>query len=189
MRIIAGEFRHRGLQAPRGLAVRPSSDRLRETLFNILGESIRQRLFVDLYAGSGAVGLEAWSRGARPVLWVEKAAAALAALRGNLRALGLSEDGVCARSVEAMMRASAWPVAADPEGACIFLDPPYGDEAAYARVLAQLDARTGLAPAGSRVIAETRRGVTLPAQVGRLQLTRAHPAGSQQLWFYRAESL
>ena len=84
MRIIAGTFRSRALQAPPGLATRPTSDRLRETLFNVLAPRIVGAAFLDLYAGSGAVGMEALSRGAAQVTFVERAPAALKVLRANL---------------------------------------------------------------------------------------------------------
>jgi 16S rRNA G966 N2-methylase RsmD len=89
MRIIAGSLRSRRLEAPPGLATRPSSDRLRETLFNVLATRIEGAAFLDLYAGSGAVGLEALSRGAAQVEFVERAPAALKILRGNLERLGI----------------------------------------------------------------------------------------------------
>src|SRR5579863_1484979 len=91
MRIIAGTFRSRPLQAPAGLATRPTSDRLRETLFNVLAPRIEGARFLDLYAGSGAVGLEALSRGAEHVVFVERAPAALRVLRANLDKLGIKE--------------------------------------------------------------------------------------------------
>ena len=87
MRIIAGQFRSRTLQAPAGLGTRPTSDRLRETLFNVLAPRIQGAAFLDLYAGSGAVGIEALSRGAASVAFVERAPAALAMLRANLARL------------------------------------------------------------------------------------------------------
>ena len=89
MRVIAGTYRSRRLNTLRGLAMRPTSDRTRETLFNILSEEVRDSMFVDLFAGSGAVGIEALSRGAREVCFVERAGPALKALRANLQALGL----------------------------------------------------------------------------------------------------
>src|SRR5580658_2876803 len=96
MRIIAGRYRSRGLAAPPGLATRPSSDRLRETLFNVLAPRFQIShegvTFLDLYAGSGAVGLEALSRGAASVTFVERAQPALKVLRANLASLGV-EDG------------------------------------------------------------------------------------------------
>src|ERR1019366_8487953 len=91
MRIIAGSLRSRVLQAPAGLATRPTSDRLRETLFNVLAPRIEGAIFLDLYAGSGAVGIEAVSRGAAQVTCVERAPAALKVLSTNLAGLGIAE--------------------------------------------------------------------------------------------------
>src|ERR1017187_4702734 len=93
MRVIAGTYRSRKLQTLRGLALRPSSDRLRETLFNILGPAVADSVFVDLFAGSGAVGIEALSRGARRAIFVENHAAAADLLRGNLQSLGIALVG------------------------------------------------------------------------------------------------
>src|ERR1035441_3542785 len=91
MRIIAGQYRSRTLEAPAGLGTRPTSDRLRETLFNVLAPRIEGAAFLDLYAGSGAVGIEALSRGAASVTFVERAPAALLVLRANLARLGVCE--------------------------------------------------------------------------------------------------
>src|ERR1700735_2022568 len=87
MRVIGGTYRSRRLIAPRGLATRPTSDRLRETLFNILAPRIEGAVFADLYAGSGAVGIEALSRGARLRYFVNNAQPAVAAIRENLASL------------------------------------------------------------------------------------------------------
>ena len=92
MRVIAGTYRSRILQAPPGTATRPTSDRLRETLFNILSPRIPGCRFVDLYAGTGAVGIEALSRGAAFVWFAENHPAALKSLRANLQSLGLKQD-------------------------------------------------------------------------------------------------
>src|SRR5271167_2175705 len=89
MRVIAGTHRSRQLISPRGLATRPTSDRLRETLFNILAPRIPGARFADLYAGSGANGIEALSRGASMVLFVENAESAMEAIRLNLKSLGI----------------------------------------------------------------------------------------------------
>src|SRR4029077_20381785 len=89
MRVIAGKFRSRRLKGPGNLRRRPTSDRLRETLFNILGSSIEDSLFVDLYAGTGAIGIEAISRGARKVIFVESDAKAAKLVRDNLAALDM----------------------------------------------------------------------------------------------------
>src|SRR5580692_6066370 len=117
MRIIAGSFGSRRLEAPPGLSTRPTSDRLRETLFNVLAprfdlvnprEAGAGAAFLDLYAGSGAVGLEALSRGAAHVTFVERSPVALKVLRSNLERLGIESGfAVRAESVSAFLRAVA----------------------------------------------------------------------------------
>ncbi|HEX8763875.1 MAG TPA: RsmD family RNA methyltransferase, partial [Candidatus Acidoferrum sp.] len=89
MRIIAGAYRSRILKSPKGLALRPTSDRLRETLFNVLGPSVAGSRFLDLFAGTGAIGLEALSRGANAVVFVENHAPAAVLIRSNLASLGI----------------------------------------------------------------------------------------------------
>lgn len=121
-RIVAGTAGGRRLVVPRGRGTRPTSDRVREGLFSALGGDLTGRSFLDLYAGSGAIGLEAASRGAAPVVLVERAAAALAALRANVAALGLPAASVRAASVPALLSEPA------PGGFdVVFLDPPYAD--------------------------------------------------------------
>ena len=137
MRIIAGSLRSRTLQAPPGVATRPTSDRLRETLFNVLAPRIDGAAFLDLYAGSGAVGIEALSRGAAHVTFVERAPVALGVLRGNLRKLGLSDgfriDGA---------GVGAWLRKAKPGHSqqydIVFLDPPWNAAEEYAASLSFL---------------------------------------------------
>src|SRR6202023_1210814 len=107
MRVIAGTLRRRTLEAPAGLATRPTSDRLRETLFNVLAPRIEGAAFLDLYAGSGAVGIEALSRGAARVVVVERAAPALKVLRSNLERLEIEKGiDVFAGAVSAFLRRS-----------------------------------------------------------------------------------
>src|SRR5271154_2945949 len=89
MRIIAGKYRSRTLRSLKGQALRPTSDRLRETLFNILGPTVEGATFVDLFAGTGAVGIEALSRGARAAVFVEQHAPAAILIRRNLDSLGI----------------------------------------------------------------------------------------------------
>lgn len=89
MRVIAGKFKSRGLRTLRGMALRPTSDRLRETLFNVLGAAVEGSTFADLFAGTGAIGIEALSRGARRVIFVENHAAAVKLIGENLKSLGV----------------------------------------------------------------------------------------------------
>src|SRR5579872_3519236 len=134
MRVIGGTLRRRTLEAPAGRATRPTSDRLRETLFNVLAPRIEGARFLDLYAGSGAVGIEAASRGAESVVLVERAVPALKVLRGNLETLGLrGKVGVEAMAVGAFLRRGR------PESAkgfdIVFLDPPYDSMDEYGMAL------------------------------------------------------
>src|ERR1700757_1694765 len=185
MRIIAGRLRSRTLQAPAGLATRPTSDRLRETLFNVLAPRIEGADFLDLYAGSGAVGIEALSRGAKHVVFVERAPAALKVLRGNLAKLGLTTGfSIQSGSVGAYLRRAA------SEGRrfdVVFLDPPYDAENEYAEALGLLGGNaSGVRAQGAVVIAEHRRKQTLEDRYGVLTRTRLLEQGDAALSFYSA---
>jgi 16S rRNA (guanine966-N2)-methyltransferase len=176
MRVIAGTYRSRRLVAPRGLATRPSSDRLRETLFNVLSPRIEGAIFADLYAGSGAVGIEALSRGALQVYFVEKAAPALTAIRENLKTLGI-QSGF---KIETSTVATALKRLADCT--IIYLDPPYEDSEEYALTLSGID--TQLTVAGI-VVAEHRRKSALAEDYGVLHRYRVLEQGDAALSFYR----
>jgi 16S rRNA (guanine(966)-N(2))-methyltransferase RsmD len=190
MRIIAGRFRSRVLVAPPGMSTRPTSDRLRETLFNVLAPRISGAAFLDLYAGSGAVGTEALSRGAELVTFVERAPAALKVLRGNLERLGIDSGyRIHASSVAAYFRSS---VQAGPKGErheVLFMDPPWEAEQEYAVTLGLLGSSAAalLAP-GAIVIAEHRRKLPLDEQYGNLSRTRLLEQGDAALSFYAVEA-
>lgn len=129
MRIVAGSLGGRVLRAPRGANTRPTSEKVREALFNVLGPPPDSLHVLDLFAGSGALGIEALSRGARGATFVERAAPALAALRDNLDQLGVRDRSQVlpvdvARFLQAPPPGPAW--------AWIFMDPPYADGAAAA---------------------------------------------------------
>lgn len=185
MRIIAGTFRSRPLKAPEGLATRPTSDRLRETLFNVLAPRMAGAVFVDLYAGSGAVGLEAVSRGARTVVFVERGAAALKTLRANLASLGIGEGvRVETAGVAAYLRRAATGVL---RADVVFLDPPYDAAEEYAAALGLLGgAARGLLAEGAVVIAEHRRKEKLEDAYGALKRVRLLEQGDAGLSFYEA---
>src|SRR5580704_18442092 len=146
MRVIAGQFRSRLLKGPGKLRLRPTSDRLRETLFNILGPSVEDSLFVDLFAGTGAIGIEAVSRGAREVVFVESHAATARLLQQNLTALEIREAAelIVADAVRGLEKMAAKRRIAD----FIFLDPPYAESDEHLRVLEFLDASHLVAPRG-----------------------------------------
>jgi len=186
MRVIAGSFRSRTLQAPAGLATRPTSDRLRETLFNVLAPRIQGAAFLDLYAGSGAVGIEALSRGAAWVVFVERAPTAIRMLRANLAGLGLTEGyRIVAGSVGGYLRNAE----GGPEFDVLFLDPPYDAAREYAATLELLGGRAAGATAdGALVIAEHRRNESPEDRYGQLQRTRLLKQGDAALSFYSRTS-
>jgi 16S rRNA (guanine966-N2)-methyltransferase len=204
MRIIAGTYGSRRLEAPPGLSTRPTSDRLRESLFNVLASRINlvsavgsgeNAAFLDLYAGSGAVGLEALSRGAARVTFVERSPAALKVLRRNLERLGI-ESGFAVReqSVGAFLRAAAkaGPKPISPERTkpnryeVVFLDPPYDAAEEYAAALEILGESPGILAPGALVIAEHRRKQSLEDRYGSLKRTRLLEQGDAALSFYEA---
>ena len=180
MRVIGGTYRSRRLIAPRGLATRPTSDRLRETLFNVLAPRVEGAVFADLYAGSGAVGIEALSRGASLVYFVDRAPPALTAIRANLAALQIhSGFKIEAASVSvALSRISE-------RCAIIFLDPPYEAASDYAGTLANIGqcADELLTPDGI-VVAEHGRKRPLADSYGLLQRYRVLEQGDASLSFY-----
>lgn len=184
MRVIAGRYRSRILQAPAGARLRPTSDKLRGTLFNVLAAATKLEgtVWLDLYAGSGAIGIEALSRGARQVYFVESARPAAAAIRANLKALGVEEGyEVLEQPAEkALRRLDAEAVAAD----VVFLDPPYDDEEAYAEVLGFLSQSRLLGPR-SIAVAEHRKQHDPGGRFGALQRYRELRQGDAVLSFYR----
>src|ERR1700722_2818395 len=169
MRIIAGKYRSRVLRSLKGQALRPTSDRLRETLFNILGPTVSGATFVDLYAGTGAVGIEALSRGARSAIFIEQHAPAAALIRRNLESLGISDKsevlGVeVLRGLERLEKRCV-------HAQFVFLDPPYASTEEYDGALEFLGDSPIVAPEG-RVIVEHLRKRALPDRFGELELTR-----------------
>ncbi|HZZ37933.1 MAG TPA: 16S rRNA (guanine(966)-N(2))-methyltransferase RsmD [Acidobacteriaceae bacterium] len=183
MRVIAGQYRSRTLNAPRGLDTRPTSDRLRETLFNVLAPRIEDAVFLDLYAGSGAVGIEALSRGARETIFVEEAEPALRAIRANLASLGIRGGyALEARSVTAALRRLA---ESGRQADLVFLDPPYRDADRYKAALGLLGGEcTGLLTPDAAVIAEHENRRELEPCYGALLRYRVLKQGDAALSFY-----
>jgi len=185
MRVIAGTYRSRILKSLKGLALRPTSDRLRETLFNVLGPAVSGARFLDLFAGTGAVGIEAISRGASEVVFIENHAPAAALIRKNLDSLGV-RSGATVLGVDAVRGLET--LAAGRKGGgspfnFVFLDPPYAATEEYTRVLQFLGSAPFLA-AGSIVIAEHRHTFELPARAGALVRFRVLKQGDAALSFY-----
>lgn len=172
MRVIAGTLRSRPLKSVPGLAVRPTPDRLREALFNVLAPRIEGATFIDAYAGSGAVGIEAVSRGAGRVILIERSPQALAVIHENLRSLAIE-------SSVTIVRGKASQLLPNYGADIVFFDPPYDQIKEYADSL--------LAISGTDcplAIAQHASRLTLDEQYGPLRKTRVLRQGDNSLSFY-----
>ena len=170
--MIGGEFRSRRLKSLPGLETRPTPDRLRETLFNVLATRIADSVFMDIYAGTGAVGIEALSRGARRSIFIEKNRRAAEVIHENLATLGLESraEVFTSKAATVLERARA---------DIAFLDPPYEMAKEYDASMSALDrAETPL------VIVQHSSRFTPPEQCGHLRRYRLIKQGDNSLSFY-----
>jgi 16S rRNA (guanine966-N2)-methyltransferase len=151
VRVVAGIYGGRRLVAPPGSATRPTSDRVREALFSVLGRSVHDARVLDLFAGSGALGIEALSRGAASAVFVDRAPKAIAAIQTNLETLGIEADVRRMEARAALRSAQARGEAYD----LVFLDPPYRRSAELGRELSE--ALPAVLAAGARVVSESDR--------------------------------
>ncbi len=198
MRVIAGKFRSRPLQSLKGMGLRPTSDRLRETLFNVLAAGdpsvFDGNVWLDLCAGTGAVGIEALSRGAAKVYFVESSAPAASLIKRNLDSLGLSSSPAGSDKADfevlnqdvtrALRNLEARDVTAD----FIFLDPPYRLQKIYQETLTQLAQSRILKPQGT-VIAEHEKRFDPGDGLPPLLRYRKLEQGDTALSFYRGSEL
>ena len=185
MRVIAGKYRSQPLASPKGRDTRPTSDRLRETLFNILAPHIQDAVFADLFAGTGAVGIEAISRGARQAYFAENAKVPLAALRHNLERLEIHDQAFVepAGVMPLLRRLLHQKVTLD----LIFLDPPYKDQLAYETVLRFL-AEHSILHEDAIVVVEHSRRNSLPNLNLQLLPYRTIEQGEAALTFFRCNT-
>lgn len=192
MRVTAGIYRSRTLSAPPGTLTRPTADRLRESLFNILSARLLDRggfqglRIADLYAGTGAIGIEALSRGAAHCWFAENAPPALKALRANLSGLKISPANA---SVEERGTASLLTHLAKVNAKLdlVYLDPPYDAETAYTQTLSALGPH--LQPTGLVIAEFATRGFQPAERYGRLQRTRTYKQGESSLAFFELDSV
>lgn len=184
MRVIAGRVKKRRLKSPGKLPVRPTADRVKESLFNILGEKIPDHSFMDLYAGTGGVGIEALSRGARKVLFVEKDPRVLRLLKENIALTGLEQGAeVIPGDVTTALRS----LTVRPEKYdIIFADPPYRQGLA-AMTLNTL-AMNPVWQQSAIIVMETGADEEMPAEAGLLKLYRREKYGDTALYFYTVAS-
>ena len=173
MRVIGGEFRSRRLESMPGMDVRPTPDKMRETLFNIIAPEIEGAVFVDAYAGTGAVGIEALSRGARHAVFIEKDRAAAQLIRDNLASLG-------AEARARVMHGNAALLLGGIDADIVFIDPPYPKEREYRAALEALEAR----PPRLAIVQHATR-FALEESCGPLHRTRIAKYGDNSLSFFR----
>jgi 16S rRNA (guanine966-N2)-methyltransferase len=175
MRVIGGEFRSRRLKTLPGLQLRPTPDRLREALFNVLAPRIEGAIFLDAYAGSGAVGIEALSRGAGHVIFIEKHFPAARMIRENLASLQAGDGAT-------IVQRASLAVLGQLDADIYFLDPPYTEPAEYGSALTLLGERT-LRPE-ALVLAQHARRFALAENYGRLARMRVLAHGDNAISFY-----
>ncbi len=185
MRIVGGRWRGRQLQVPAGREIRPTSERAREAVFDRLENNPifadhrpQDAMVIDAFAGTGALGLEALSRGARQVWFFETDARALEALNANIEALAAEDQAI------ALRRDACRPGAAPTACGLAFLDPPYGTDLA-APALAALRDGGWLTP-GAVAIVESGHHMELPAPDG-FETIDTRRYGAAQLTFLRVE--
>ncbi len=189
MRVIAGKYRSRPLRSLPGMDLRPTSDRLRETLFNVLSSgnpsALEGTVWLDLFAGTGAVGIEALSRGAKQVYFVESSSAAVDLIRRNLQSLGIANGF---RVLHEQVPGAFWRMGRERVAAdVVFIDPPYRMQDAYRETLLAL-AHSPVIWAMSVVIAEHEKQFDPGEEFGPLRRFRKLAQGSAVLSFYRRGS-
>jgi 16S rRNA (guanine(966)-N(2))-methyltransferase RsmD len=189
MRVIAGKYRSRLLNSLKGNALRPTSDKLRETLFNVLGSNVSGSRFLDIFAGTGAVGIEALSRGASEVVFIENHAPAAVLIRRNLESLAITTNAqvLPLDALRALEKIARTHKPTDAPFDFVFLDPPYAEKDQYDRVFGFLGSAPFLGN-GSLVIAEHRRNFELPQRIGRLLQTRILRQGDAALSFFQHQA-
>jgi 16S rRNA (guanine966-N2)-methyltransferase len=184
MRIIAGKYKSRRLAAPSGVETRPTSDRLRETLFNVISTSAEDSVWLDLFAGTGAIGIEAISRGARMAYFVESSKRAARAIRDNLASLHIEEgfEIIEREAVTALRILDSQAVVCN----FCYLDPPYRKMGDYEQVLGFLS-QSRLVASGGLVIAEHDKHFDPGEVFGSLRRRRKLQQGDAVLSFYGRE--
>lgn len=190
MRIIAGKYQGRRLKSPPSLDTRPSSDRLRETLFNVIAPRIREARFLDLCAGSGAVGIEALSRGAAHATFVDRSRKMCVLIEGSLDlccttpeefavttvdAAGFLSKALKRKSRAARRKSETWDI--------VFFDPPYSEN--YLTVLEVFGAQaSALLSDDGILVVEHHHKTELPDEIGTIMRTRILKQGESALSFY-----
>ncbi len=182
MRIVAGTAKGRRLCALKGFSIRPTSDKVREAIFNILGAEFHYKNILDLFAGTGAMGIESLSRGAEEVTFIDKDASAIKVINKNLNVCGFEDKAdVIKLDVIKVLQSSVFSL--NKKFDLIFIDPPYA-AGITGMALEMIDKNKILANTGV-VVSETSKRVALEANLSRLQEFDRRRYGDTVVTFYR----
>ncbi|MCP4668497.1 MAG: 16S rRNA (guanine(966)-N(2))-methyltransferase RsmD [Deltaproteobacteria bacterium] len=184
MRITGGQAKGRLLAPLKGMHIRPTADQIRETIFNIIGQDLRGLKVLDLFAGTGSLGLEALSRGAQHVIFIDKSRQALNLIRRNLAICGFENSGSVLR--RDLCRGIPWdnPLMKDAMD-LVFLDPPYGKKA-IPPLIEELSSKDVLS-SGSLVVAESAKKEKLPVSLGEFHMVDTRVYGDTRISLYAYE--
>ncbi|MGX7091926.1 16S rRNA (guanine(966)-N(2))-methyltransferase RsmD [Hutsoniella sourekii] len=185
MRVVCGKYGSRPLKAVPGKNTRPTTDKIKEAIFNLLGQNLQGKLFLDMYAGSGAIAIEAVSRGFDHAVLCERYRPAQATIQANLEMTRELERFTLLKgdSYKSLLK---WQVA-NPDQCfdAVFLDPPYAKET-IAKDIAWLEEQ-GLLASGCRIICELDKAIDLPASIDKFQLYKSKLYGITKINIYQEE--
>ena len=179
VRVISGYARGRHITAPKGTKIRPTSDRVKEAIFNTISTLVIQSDFLDMFAGTGSIGIEALSRGADSCTFIDKSPQAIRCIKNNLSNLGFDDRSI-------VMQGDSREVAAKLTKTydIIFLDPPYGKDLVISimKNLKLLLKEEGI------IVVETENKIELPSQYETFQLIKTSKYGDTQIWYYQRQN-
>ncbi len=182
MRVISGTAKGKRLKAPPGMTTRPVTDMVKEALFNVLGFAVGGSRFLDLFAGSGSIGIEALSRGAAMVVFIDRDARATGVIKTNLESCGFDRKlyeihrNDVFKAVDILQKRGV-------EFDFIYIDPPFTDEDIFGRIMHRMD-ETGIIDYQGKIIIRTRRKMILPEDLKNLKKFRANDYGESTLHYY-----
>lgn len=182
MRVIAGQAKGKRLQAPPGMNTRPITDMIKEALFNVLGDTVRDSSFLDLFAGSGSVGIEALSRGAKQVVFIDNNSSAVGIIKENIINCGFSKGFSVYRND--VFKALTLFDQRKTKFDLIYVDPPFTIEKIFDQVIYALD-QSNILERNGRIILRTQRKKQLTAQLNYLEEYRTNNYGESVLHYYR----
>ena len=184
MRITGGQARGRRMETIEGFSIRPTSDRVREAVFNLLGQDLSGQRVLDLFAGTGSLAIESLSRGASHAILVDKSERAIDLIRKNLRQVGFENQGIALKKDLTSGLPQSRSIAGE-KFSIVFLDPPYRDD--FIPVLLEQISRNGCVIQGARAVAETGKDRKPPPAVGDFSIIKTRTYGDTRISIYLYE--